>query len=192
MKRINEIYRKKTGGQKGRAASPLDNEKGFSLLGALIGMAIFVIGILAVFAMQIQATGSTGSSLKRTEANAWAQDTLEFLTTSLYDDPSLGPACGAGVDIDPLETVDCGGTQAGGFIHQQTEGPYTIKWVVFTSDHNGTNINGYANIRNDSMFDSVDKTQNLMNIPANAKVISVNVSHPSGETSQFVLLKSDV
>lgn len=192
MKLFEEFWYKQPGSQKGLAASTLDNEKGFTLLGALIGMAIFVIGILAIFAMQIQALGSTGSSLKRTEANAWAQDNLEFLITSLYDDPALGPACGAGDDIDPLETVDCGGTQAGGFIHQQAQGPYTIKWVVFTSDHNGQRINDFANIRDDSMFDNVNKTQQLRDIPNNTKVISVNVSHPTGEASQFVLLKSDI
>ncbi|BHH82943.1 type IV pilus modification PilV family protein [Desulforhopalus sp. 52FAK] len=191
MKDFDDFCCKSIGGKKMPVLLLIHNQKGFTLLGALIGMAIFVIGILAIFALQIQAVNSTSSSLRRTEANTWAQDTLESLITSQYDDPALGPACGGGDDIDPLETVDCGGTQGGGFIHQMSEGPYTIKWVVFTSDHNGKKINDYAIIKDDLMFDNVNKTQTLKDIPDNTKLISVNVSHPRGEASQFVLLKSD-
>jgi len=169
------------------------NENGFSLLGALMGMAIFVIGILAVFAMQTTATVSGGSSMKLTEANSWAQDAIEILVSSPYDDPNLEPPYGGGDPVDPLEPVDCSdGSCPDDVLHQQTEGPYTVKWVVFTSAHNGRSINSFAPISNDPMFDGVDKMQTFQDIPANAKLVSVHVSHPRGETCQFAFFKANI
>jgi hypothetical protein len=171
----------------------LNNEKGFSLIGSLIGLAIFVIGILAVFSMQSSSMSSTGKSTRYTQANGWAQDAVEGLVANLYDDPALEPPYGPGADIDPLEQVDYEDQSlGGGFLHVATEGPYTIKWVIFTSDHNGMNINNFANIKNDEMFERIDKNQNLKDIPDNTKVISLQVSHPNGQKSHLVYIKSNV
>jgi hypothetical protein len=179
--------------ENGGGSDLLNNESGFSLIGALIGLAIFVIGILAVFSMQATSTSSACRSMKYTQANGWAQDAVEGLISSLYDDPALDPPYGPGADIDPLEQVDYEDQSlAGGFIHVVTEGPYTIKWVIFTSDHNGMKINDFASISNDEMFDEIDKNQNFKDIPVNSKVISLQVSHPKGEKSHLVYIKANV
>jgi hypothetical protein len=171
----------------------LINEKGFSLIGALIGLAIFVVGILAVFSMQSSSMSSAGKSMKYTQANGWAQDAIESLISDLYDDPALEPPYGVGAEIDPLEPVDYeDNSLPGGFIHVVTEGPYTIKWVVFTSDHNGKSLNDFATIKDDEMFEGLDKNQNLRDIPVNTKVISLQVSHPQGQKSHLVYLKANV
>ena len=175
------------------SADLVNNQKGFSLIGALIGLAIFVIGILAVFSMQSTSVSSVGKSMKYTQANSWAQDMTESLISGLYDDPELEPPYGAGAPIDPLEPVDYeDGSLPGGFIHVDTQGPYTIKWVVYTSNNNGQKINDFASIKDDPMFDGVNKNQQLKDIPANTKVISLQVSHPQGQRSHLVYIKSNV
>ncbi len=168
-------------------------QEGFSLLGALIGIAIFVIGMLAIFAMQSTATMSGGKSMKYTQANSWAQDTLEMLVNSPYDDPTMEPPYGAGDQIDPLEQVNCkDNSRPNGIIHERVEGPYTIKWVVFTSEHNGRRINDYSAIRDDPMFERVDKTQILRDIPDDAKLVSIHVSHPLGQATQYAYVKANL
>lgn len=172
----------------------LGSQEGFSLLGALIGMAIFVIGILAVFTMQTHSMVSAGRSTKLTQSAAWAQDVIETLITSQYDDPAFEPpSYSGGGTIDPLEQVNCkDNSMPNGLIHELQEGPYTLRWVIFTSDNNGQNINNFSDIRDNEMFDHVDKTQVLQDIPENAKLISIYVSHPSGEYSQYAFVKSNI
>jgi len=155
---------------------------GFSLLGALIGMVIFVVGILAVFAMQTQSLTSTGKSTIRSAETTWAQDAMEMFTSLPYDDPELNAA------NDPLEPVN---TTPAGF-HQETRGPYTVTWVVFTSAQNGKTINDFGSIKNLLMFDGVEKTQQFKDIPSNTKLVVVNVSHPRENNTRFVFVKSDV
>lgn len=156
------------------------NEHGFTLVGALIGLAIFVVGILAVFSMQTIALSSTGKSQKYTQANTWAQDTMETLLSLSYDDALLEPVTGDDDDIPQ------------GMLHTQTRDAYTITWVVYTSDHNGDQINQFAAIRDNALFDELEKNQVLRDIPDNLKVISLKVSHPLGTDSHMVFIKSDV
>jgi len=80
------------------------NDKGFTLVEVMIGMAIFVIGYLAVASMQLVAIKGDTSARKTTEAANWAADQLETLMVLPYDN------------------IDSGGPV--------TEGPYTISWQV--------------------------------------------------------------
>ena len=165
-------------GTRNKAKQWFLNEEGFSLLGALIGMAIFVIGILAVFAMQTQALTSTGRSAIRSQGATWLHDTVERLNAMPYDDPNLGPA------NDPLEP---------GRLHEETQGPYTITWAVFTSAHNGQSLNGVLSAADVSrpLFSGVNKTQLFRGIPDNVKLVVVHVAHPRENGERFVFVKSD-
>lgn len=166
------------------------NDKGFSLLGALIGMAIFVIGILAVIALQTQALLGTGRATIRSEATTWGQDEAERVNALPYDDPKLEPPYASANDpgADPLEPV---GSFAGGLYHQEIQGPYTVTWVVFTDAQNGNNLNAYPNINNLPMFTGVTKTQAFQDIPVNSKLIYVHVAHPRENGQRFVFVKSN-
>ena len=69
-----------------RAAGP--DSRGFTLVEVLIALAVFAIGILAIYAMQITATNGSAGARKRTEALSWAANQMEILRTTPYD--SLG------------------------------------------------------------------------------------------------------
>ena len=163
----------------GQRFNPGKGQRGFTLVGALIGLAIFVIGILASFSMQTMALNSTGKSQKYTQGNSWAQDTMETLLGLPYDDALL----------EPVKGDD--GLNVGGLMHTLVRDAYTIKWVVYTSDNNGENINSFVNIRDDSLFDELEKNQNLVDIPDNLKVVSLQVSHPMGTNNHLVFVKPD-
>lgn len=61
------------------------NNKGFTLVEVMIGMAIFVIGYLAVASMQMVAISGDTSARKTTEAATLAADRLETLIVLPYD-----------------------------------------------------------------------------------------------------------
>lgn len=142
----------------------------------MMAMAIFSIGVLAVFAMQTTSMSRSSSAVKSNQAGFWAQDYVEDLMCLSYNDTRL----------DTVSSV------AGGLIRQNTEGPYTVTWAVFSSGENGTSINSYANIQNNAMFANVDTAQLLLNLQANAKVVMVNVTHPLGEEVRVVFIKPNI
>jgi prepilin-type N-terminal cleavage/methylation domain-containing protein len=80
------------------------NNKGFTLVEVMIGMAIFIIGYLAVASMQMVAIKGDTSARKTTEAATLAADQLETLM------------------VFPYENIDSGGPV--------TQGAYTISWQV--------------------------------------------------------------
>lgn len=164
----------------GDSTKVVQNEAGFSLIGAMMGLAIFLIGVLAVFSLQTTAVGSIGKSQKYTQANSWAQDQMETMLSLPYDDPLL----------EPIKGDD--GSIGGGMIHTDTQGPYSIRWAIFTSDNNGESINNFNTVKDDQLFDQLDKNQNLQDIPDNLKAISLQVSHPSGQVSHLVFLKANL
>jgi prepilin-type N-terminal cleavage/methylation domain-containing protein len=78
--------------------------EGFTLVEVMIGMAIFLIGFLAVGSMQVTAINGNASARESTEAATRATDQLETLIALPYD--SIG---GGGPD---------------------TQGAYTTSWAV--------------------------------------------------------------
>ena len=68
---------------------PGTNEKGFTLIEALIALAIFSIGILGVASMQITAIKSNTIARLQTESAALAVDRMERLHKLTYTDSDL-------------------------------------------------------------------------------------------------------
>jgi type IV pilus assembly protein PilV len=91
---------------------PMDN-RGFTLVEVMIGMAIFAIGFLAVSAMQITAIQGNGSAREGTEAATLAAAQAERLMAQ------------------PYASIVTGGPM--------TNGAYTLSWnVADDSPVNGT------------------------------------------------------
>jgi len=80
------------------------DNRGFTIVEVMIGMAIFIIGYLAVGSMQLMAIRGDASARKVTEAASLAADRMETLLVLPYDN------------------IASGGPVA--------EGAYTISWQV--------------------------------------------------------------
>jgi prepilin-type N-terminal cleavage/methylation domain-containing protein len=93
---------KNTPSTKDKKNNMLPNNKGFTLVEVMIGMAIFIIGYLAVASMQMVAIKGDTGARKTTEAATLAADRLETLM------------------VLPYENLITGGSV--------TEGPYEVSW----------------------------------------------------------------
>jgi type IV pilus assembly protein PilV len=100
-----EMIRKKTG------------SRGFTLIEVLMAMVIFSVGILAVGAMQINATNTNTGARIHTEESTWVVDQIERLTALDYNDPGLDET------IPPPPAAELPP-------HTDVQGPYTISWTV--------------------------------------------------------------
>ena len=95
------------------------SSEGFSILEAVIALAIFSIGILAVAGMQVSSTSGNASARFTIEAAALAQDVVERLLILDYDPDAAFPL----PQFDPA--VD----------HASTIGRYTVDWTVLGPDN---------------------------------------------------------
>jgi prepilin-type N-terminal cleavage/methylation domain-containing protein len=86
------------------------NENGFTMIEALIGMAVFAIGILALAGLQISYIDGNASARMQTEATASASLMLEQLRSLSYDHANLDP----GNHLAPAGAL----------------GPYNVAWQV--------------------------------------------------------------
>lgn len=86
---------------------------GFTMVEVLIALAIFSIGILAVFAMQISAINQNAGARVQSEATGVAVHTMERLIVAPYDHDDLSD-------------------DVGNNPHQQVIGPYRVQWNVTT------------------------------------------------------------
>ena len=109
----------------------LELNHGYTLIEVLIAMAIFAIGILAIFSMQITATGSNALARGLTENYTAAMDKVEELLALPYDDPDLDPDAGANPHV--LARDDDGIDNDGdGLIDEAGEAGYiTLSWQVW-------------------------------------------------------------
>jgi type IV pilus assembly protein PilV len=76
------------------------NERGFSLLEVMLGMVIFMIGMLGVIAMQVAMVRGTDFSAKVTEAATLAANRLERLMVLNYSDTDLDDTDADGTNQD--------------------------------------------------------------------------------------------
>jgi hypothetical protein len=98
----------------------------------LIAMAIFSVGILAIFSMQITATNSNALARNITENNTAAADKVEELMALAYDDPLLdvGEHSIAQGNVSPdADGIDNDGD---GLVDETGETGYVaVSWTVF-------------------------------------------------------------
>jgi type II secretory pathway pseudopilin PulG len=64
-------------------------EKGFTILEIVIGVSIFLVGMLGVAAMEISAIRAEAFSIRLTEATLMARSTFEEMMTLSYSDTKL-------------------------------------------------------------------------------------------------------
>jgi len=105
-----------------KTACKLDNQSGFTLIEALIAIAIFSIGLMAVGALQASSLMRTGDVARKTEA--WAlldEQVAQLKAMPFYQDAATQTFT---PDLDE---------NGGGFAHQvdrQMNATYTVYWQV--------------------------------------------------------------
>ena len=67
----------------------ISEEKGFTILEIVIGVSIFLVGMLGVAAMEISAIRAEAFSIRLTEATMLARSTFEELMSAPYSDSRL-------------------------------------------------------------------------------------------------------
>lgn len=108
-----------------------NGNQGYTLIEILIAMAVFAIGILAIFSMQITSTGSNALARGLTENYTAAVDKTEELLALPYDDADLNPDPGvqphtAATDADGIDN------DGDGDIDEAGEAGYiTLSWWVW-------------------------------------------------------------
>jgi type IV pilus modification protein PilV len=93
--------------------------RGFTLVEVMMALAVFSIGILAIYAMQVTATNGNGGARKRTEAVSWAANQMEILKSSPYEALTNG---------------------------QTARGPYNLNWTITDVDLDSDGVNDSKNI----------------------------------------------
>ncbi|KAB2891574.1 MAG: prepilin-type N-terminal cleavage/methylation domain-containing protein [Desulfobulbaceae bacterium] len=81
-----------------------DGQKGFTLIEVIVSLAVFTIGILACYAMQLNSTVSSGRANSVQTSSTWATYIAEEFLALEYADPllqnSAGDALNGLTDID--------------------------------------------------------------------------------------------
>jgi type IV pilus assembly protein PilV len=78
--------------------TPWADDRGFTLLELLVGVTMFVLGIMALYKLQMSTLRTNAYSRDLTEALTLAQDRVEKLMALPYDAADLGDTNGDGVD----------------------------------------------------------------------------------------------
>ncbi len=117
-----------------------EGHHGYTLIEVLIAMAVFAIGILAIFSMQMTATSSNALARGLTENYTAAMDKVEELLSLPYDDADLDPDPGvqphtAATDADGIDN------DGDGEIDEDGETGYiTLSWEVWENSLHGQSI----------------------------------------------------
>jgi len=120
----------------------LKNNQGYTLIEIMIAMAVFAIGILAIFSMQITSTGSNALARGLTENYTAAMDKVEELLALPYDDPDLDPDASphtAAKDSDGIDN-DGDGLFDAGDIDGEDNGYINLSWEVWENTLHDQNI----------------------------------------------------
>ena len=90
-------------------------DKGFTVIEALMAMALLGIGLMSIMTLQATNTNLNSSSRRQTEGYTWAMGQVEKLLNDSYDNDDLQVKGSPGVIGDG---------------HMVVEGPYTVEWDV--------------------------------------------------------------
>ena len=105
------------------------NYRGYTLIEVLIAMAVFAVGILAIFSMQITSTGSNALARGLTENYTGAMDKVEELLALQYNDPSGQLNVGTHNEPQATDGIDNNGD---GVVDEAGETGYiNLSWQVW-------------------------------------------------------------
>jgi len=108
-----------------------NRQQGFSLIEALIAMAIFSIGILAVFTMQISAITSNANARHSTTVLTIAKDRVEDLMDLPYEHADLTGSAAPGIVHAPNASEDLVDNDEDGQIDEAGEaGQISVTWTI--------------------------------------------------------------
>jgi len=82
----------------------LHNQRGATLIEAMIAVAILTIGIITVMVMQTQAIRASSSSMNRTEANSVALTIMETFKELKFDDGNLDQTTATRAELSAITT----------------------------------------------------------------------------------------
>ena len=121
----------------------VNDQRGFTLIEVLVSLAIFAIGIIACYTMQLHATSSLGRANSVATSSTWATYVVEDLLALDYMDPLLENSAGNAVNGLTDGFTDIDDTAAGtpdGTRHIRTNGSvqstgaagdlYSIYWNI--------------------------------------------------------------
>jgi len=115
-----------------KETNTFSEEKGFTLIEVMIAMAVFAIGILAVGSMQLTAAHGNTESGKMTTAATIAQNQMEQLISTDYDDPAYpGNPAWALNDTNGDGTAGLNSNTAGTADHADPANPVNGQYFVY-------------------------------------------------------------
>lgn len=116
---------------------PHSHEDGFTIIEVMVALAIFVIGILGCYQLQIRSTQTNALANSVGTAATWATYAVEQLLAKDYDDPDLdddgtGGAGNAGLNAtegaaDGVLSINPDGSTSPGVVANAL---YTVSWNV--------------------------------------------------------------
>ena len=97
------------------------NQRGATLIEAMVAIAILTIGILTVMVMQASAINHSSSAMNRSEANGVALALLETLKELPFDDPNLAATTATLAELEAINSyAGLGALIAAGKVHTFT------------------------------------------------------------------------
>jgi prepilin-type N-terminal cleavage/methylation domain-containing protein len=124
----------------------IDN-KGFSLIEALVALVVLAIGLLAVGLMQIGAMKANTNALGRTDGVAVAQSQLDRLRSLPLDDPDLQDGGGTNDGIAGLDDGEDGSGTNPDIPKVTIVGPNGRDYEVFWNVVDDTPVDGVKTVR---------------------------------------------
>lgn len=99
-----------------RALRPVKGQAGMTLVEVMVASMIFLVGILGVASLQVQAMQANADAFKMTEGAITIGDRIEQVMSARWTDTYTAPELAAGA-------------------HTETVGHYTVSWDVTDATH---------------------------------------------------------